>query len=80
MDDPIRHSGQAGPRAPLPIWFFVGLILAACGAILVAAAFLVETPARVVVVTAMPPGLWWGGGMAVLGIVFVWVGLRGRRR
>lgn len=71
---------SVGREAPIPIWFFVGLILVANGLILVAAAFLVAAPARVVAVTAMPPGLWWGGGMAVLGVVFVWVGLRGRGR
>lgn len=72
------HGPSKGRDTPLPIWFFVGIILAAYGVILVAAAFLVDAPARVVAVTATPPGLWWGGGMAVLGVVFVWMGLRGR--
>ncbi len=72
------HGPSEDGQTPLPIWFFVGLILAAYGAILVAAAWLVDPPARVVAVTATPPGLWWGGGMAVLGVVFVWLGLRGR--
>ncbi len=78
MDEPTRGEGETGSKGPLPIWFFVGLILMAYGAILVASAMLVDAPARVVQVTALPPGVWWGGGMAVLGLVFLWVGLRGR--
>ncbi len=75
-----NHGPSEDRGSPLPIWFFVGLILAAYGAILMASAFLVSVPDRIVAVTATPPGLWWGGGMAGLGLVFLWVGLRGRGR
>jgi len=65
---------------PLPIWFFVGLILAVYGAILIAAAFFCDVPDRVVPVTNTPAGLWWGALLAAFGLVQVALGLRGRRR
>lgn len=64
--------------SPLPIWFFVGLVLVVYGVILVAGSFFIETPDRVVSVTSLHPGLWWGLGMAVFGLVFLWIGLRWR--
>lgn len=72
---------QSPPKNdPLPIWFFVGLILVVYGAILIVTALTTKPPDRVVQVTPLAPGLWWGGSMVAVGLAFLWAGLRGRGR
>lgn len=61
---------------PLPIWFFVGLILLAYGVILIIADFLPQP--RDTVLAETRPALWWGAITTVGGAVFLAVGLRGR--
>ena len=65
---------DASPRKMKPIWYFVGLILAIMGA-LVLAAGLLDLVRGVQAKTAMArlqPRLWWGGIMVVAGSIFVW--------
>jgi len=64
---------------PLPIWFFVGLILTVYGVLVVGAGALSEPAPRVVQVTDMAPGLWWGGIMTLCGLVFLAIGILARR-
>jgi len=63
---------------PLPVWFFVGLILLVYGLIVVVAG-LIGDP-RPTVLRELRPALWWGGIMIAGGAVFLTIGLRGRRR
>lgn len=63
-------------RDPLPVWFFVGLILALYGVIVIAAG-LVGDP-RPTVLRELRPALWWGGVMLAGGAVFLGIGLRRR--
>ena len=63
---------------PLPIWFFVGLILSVYGLIIVASG-LIYGPTGTVL-AQLRPALWWGGVILAAGIVFVLIGLRGRSR
>ena len=65
-------------REPLPIWFFVGVILLVFG-VLVLAGDLVGAR-RQTVLAEIRPGLWWGAIMLVAGGVFTALGLAGRRR
>ncbi|HEY3359689.1 MAG TPA: hypothetical protein VGQ83_40950 [Polyangia bacterium] len=62
---------------PLPIWFFVGLILAVYGAIVLGAGLLM--PPAHTVLAHLRPALWWGGTMLVAGAIFLAIGLVGRR-
>ena len=67
---------MATEREPLPIWFFVGLILVVFGAVVLGAGLMVDTPERVVRVTALSPSVWWGGCMIGAGALFLAAGLR----
>lgn len=68
---------QAKPAPePLPIWFFVGVILLLYG-LIIAASGLLMTP-RATVLAELRPALWWGALMCVGGAVFLALGLRGR--
>jgi membrane protein implicated in regulation of membrane protease activity len=77
---------QSHEPEPLPIWFFVGLVLLVYGAIVCGIGFLTG-PAATPLAARYPdnwwvahPGLWWGGLMTAAGAVFLAIGLRGRRR
>ena len=61
---------------PLPIWFFVGLILLVYGLLLIVADFLPQS--RQTVLADTHPALWWGAITTVGGAVFLAIGLRGR--
>jgi Ca2+/Na+ antiporter len=61
---------------PLPIWFFVGLILLVYGAlVIVGSAFSASHPTML---AEMKPGYWWGAIILVSGAVFLGIGLKGR--
>jgi hypothetical protein len=70
---------QQADKGPLPIWFFVGVILAVYGLLVLCAGLLGEMPERVVKVTDMSPAIWWGGVMIFAGIILFAIGVRGRR-
>ena len=59
---------------PLPIWFFVGLILAVYGVIVLATGFVWTRPGTILGHTR--PALWWGALMTVAGGVFLLIGLK----
>jgi hypothetical protein len=63
---------------PLPVWFFVGLILVLYGAIVLVAGLIGDD--RPTVLKELRPALWWGGVMLAGGAVFLGIGLRGRGR
>ena len=63
---------------PLPIWFFVGLILLAYGALVELAALVY--PVGATVLASLRPGLWWGAIMIVAGATFLGIGLRVHRK
>jgi hypothetical protein len=64
------------PNEPLPIWFFVGLILLAYGLLVVISGLLY--PNGSTVLAQLRPALWWGAIMLAAGGVFLLLGLRGR--
>jgi hypothetical protein len=63
---------------PLPIWFFVGLILLVYG-VLVEVAALVH-PIGATVLASTRPGLWWGALMIVSGAAFLGIGVHVHRK
>lgn len=60
------------PREPLPIWFFVGVILLVYGGLVILGDV---TNLREIRLSHLHPGLWWGGGMMVFGALFTALGL-----
>jgi len=54
----------------IPVWFFVGILLAVYG-ILICASGLAEygQPAKTVLAELHAP-VWWGGFLAVVGVVY----------
>ena len=72
----IKHETGAREAEPLPIWFFVGVILLVYGVLVLAGNFVGEP--RQTVLAETRPGLWWGAIMVVAGGVFTALGLAGR--
>jgi hypothetical protein len=65
------------PGEPLPIWFFVGLILTVYGALIVASEWVPAT--RTVVLAELHAPLWWGAITLVCGAIFLVIGLKVHR-
>lgn len=79
MSDLESKSEPAAPATtpeaePLPIWFFVGLILAVYGVLVVISGLVYPTASTVLANTR--PALWWGGVMVAAGALFLGIGLR----
>jgi hypothetical protein len=72
MTPPDKDSAE-----PLPIWFFVGLILTVYG-LLVLGTGIVGGPGNTVL-AGTRPALWWGAVMTVAGGVFIGIGWRSHR-
>ncbi len=71
-----EDRAEAAVGEPLPIWFFVGLILLVYGVLVVVGGFLPTD--RQTVLAETRPSLWWGAIMLAGGAVFTAVGLAGR--
>ncbi len=56
-----------------PIWYFVGLFLLTVGVIVVASGVydLFEPATQQTVLANLHPGLWWGGVVTLVGLVFL---------
>ncbi|MCC7173862.1 MAG: hypothetical protein IT159_01600 [Bryobacterales bacterium] len=70
------------PREPISIWYFVGLILTVYG-ILIAGAGLYDLLAgvkRQTVLAELHAGVWWGGLLIVLGVIYLRFFSPGRRK
>jgi hypothetical protein len=60
------------PKPMKPIWYFVGLMLTAMGAVILLSGvidFSNETPAKTVL-SDLHPAVWWGAVMMVFGLIF----------
>ena len=64
------------PREPLPIWFFVGVILSVYGVLVMVGGM--QTQTRPTVLSETRPALWWGAILCVFGAVFTTIGWLGR--
>ena len=62
----------------LDIWFFVALVLAVYGVILVATGiYYVINPYERTVLSGLHPNLWWGALMIITGGLFWWISFKG---
>jgi hypothetical protein len=61
---------------PMPIWFFVGVILLTYGVLVVVAGLMGS--ARPTVLSETRPALWWGTILTVAGVLFTAIGWAGR--
>lgn len=66
-----KHPGE-----PLPIWFFVGVILLVYGLLVMGANWI--PPVRPTVLQETHPCLWWGALTTLCGGVFLAIGLHVR--
>jgi len=73
-----REPGATHPPEPLPIWFFVGLVLLAYGLIVIVAGLVM--PARPTALADLKPALRWGAILCAGGVAFLGVGLKGRSK
>ncbi len=71
MTEPGKESSE-----PLPIWFFVGLILTVYGLLVLGSGVVGESGNTVLASTH--PALWWGAIMTVAGGVFIAIGWHSR--
>jgi hypothetical protein len=53
----------------IPIWFFIGCLLLIYG-ILILGASIFEPQPPTVVLTSLHAGIWWGGLLTVIGVVY----------
>jgi len=53
----------------ISIWFFIGLLLAVYGALIVGATLLLAPPPGVVL-TRLHAGVWWGGILFIAGLFY----------
>lgn len=58
-------------RAPISIWFFIGVLVALYGALILAAALADLSHPAPVVLARLHMGVWWGAGMLALGLLYV---------
>ena len=58
-------------RELIPVWFFVGLLLAAFGAIIFASGLLRWSDPPATVLAELHAPVWWGALLALIGIVYV---------
>ncbi len=68
------QASSVTEREPLPIWFFVGLILTVYGVLVIAGSVFGDEDTTIL--AEIRPGLWWGAFMTAFGAVFAWLGWR----
>ncbi len=56
----------------ISIWFFIGALLSAYGALIMATGLyeLISPPAHPVVLANLHAGIWWGAVLLVIGLIY----------
>ncbi len=70
---------MAERTAQISIWFFIGVLLAIYGAIILAAGLADWNHPAGVVLANWHVGVWWGALMLVVGGVYAWVFAPGKK-
>ena len=65
----------------LSIWFFIGILLAVYGVLILGAGLygLTSPPERETVLGHLHAGIWWGALLLILGVLYVWLFRPGQR-
>jgi hypothetical protein len=63
----------------IPVWFFVGVILLIYGVIILATGLYEFSHPPATVLAYLHPAVWWGALLTIVGGVYVWVYLPGKR-
>ena len=68
----MSDNPQKQKQEEIPIWFFIGALLAIYGLLILGAGLweLVSPPERSVVLAEYHAGIWWGVLLLVLGIFY----------
>lgn len=64
-------EGQPKKQEPLPVWFFVGIIFAIYGVIILVTGLTEISHPPDTVLSSLHPAIWWGAIIAALGALFV---------
>ncbi len=69
----MEHTMEQKEKKMKPIWYFVGLMLSAMGAVVFISgvANYLSPSSRTTVLSSLHPELWWGAIMIGAGIVFL---------
>jgi len=69
-------------KEPISIWYFIGLVLTIYGVMILGAGLydLIAGVRRDTVLAEMHAGVWWGGLLVVLGVVYVRLFTPGRQK
>lgn len=61
------------PHQMIPIWFFVGCLLAFYGVLIMGAGIyqLINPPEHKQAMFHLHPGIWWGAFMLLIGIIYI---------
>ena len=60
-------------KMPLPVWFFVGMILAIYGVMILITGILEFSHPPATVLARLHPAIWWGCILCVVGVLFVYL-------
>lgn len=65
---------MSGHKNFISIWFFIGVLLAIYGVLILGSALmdLVSPPAHQVVMGHLHAGIWWGALLTLLGAFYTW--------
>ncbi len=57
----------------IPIWFFIGILLAVYGLLILVSGLygLVHPPERIVALSYLHADIWWGGLLLLLGLIYL---------
>ncbi|MFA6035138.1 MAG: hypothetical protein WC889_19730 [Myxococcota bacterium] len=73
-----QNNDPAIAAEPLPIWFFVGLILLGDGLLVLLGTLF--APTHQTMLADLKPGLWWGAIIVVAGVVFLTIGVKTHKK
>ena len=64
----------------ISIWFFIGLLLTIYGVLILGSGLyeLAHPPERIVVLGELRAGIWWGGLLLLVGLIYTWAYRPGR--
>lgn len=74
MEQPGHHEEREPVKThAISIWFFIGIVLAVYGALILGAGIYgwIVPSSHPVVLAKLHAGVWWGGLLLIFGIIYV---------